>query len=145
MQQFFKITGFAILSLIFFSANLVSASDKMKIVYHVSDVEKVPFVIGNMKNHIKGVGGAGNLDMILVVHGPAGKSFHKSKATAKVKKGLEILELQGVRFNMCGNTMRAQKVKIGDLLPGFSRRDEGGVVRIAELQSKGYIYQTIIH
>jgi hypothetical protein len=41
---------------------------------------------------------------------------------------------------MCGNTMRAQKVKITDLLDGFSRHDEGGVVRIAELQSKGYIY-----
>ena len=116
------------------------AADKMKIVYHVSELEKVPFVLGNMRNHIKGVGGSDKLDMILVVHGPAGKAFHKSKTNPKIEQRVDNLSLDGVKFNMCGNTMRAQKVKIADLLSGFSRHDEGGVVRIAELQSKGYIY-----
>ena len=112
----------------------------MKIVYHVSELEKVPFVLGNMRNHIKGVGGSDKLDMILVVHGPAGKAFHKSQSNPKVEQRVDNLSIDGVKFNMCGNTMRAQKVKITDLLAGFSRHDEGGVVRIAELQSKGYIY-----
>jgi intracellular sulfur oxidation DsrE/DsrF family protein len=126
-----------------FSYNTISpakAADKMKIVYHVSDLEKVPFVLGNMRNHIKGAGGSDKLDMILVVHGPAGKAFHKSKSNPKVEQRVDNLSIDGVKFNMCGNTMRAQKVKITDLLSGFSRHDEGGVVRIAELQSKGYIY-----
>ena len=116
------------------------AADKMKIVYHVSELEKVPFVLGNMRNHIKGLGGSDKLDMILVVHGPAGKAFHKSKTNPKIEQRVDNLSLDGVKFNMCGNTMRAQKVKISDLLSGFTRHDEGGVVRIAELQSKGYIY-----
>jgi intracellular sulfur oxidation DsrE/DsrF family protein len=37
--------------------------------------------------------------------------------------------------------MRAQGVEgLDGLLPGFVRADEGGVVRIAELQSQGYLY-----
>ena len=40
----------------------------------------------------------------------------------------------------CGNTMKAQKVGLADLLPGFIAADKGGVVRIAELQSQGYLY-----
>ena len=120
--------------------NSLTAAEKMKVVYHVSEVEKVPFVLGNIRNHIKGVGSAEKLKLVLVVHGPAGKAFHKAKAQTKVKQRVEMLELDGVKFNMCGNTMNAQKVKLGDLLPGFSRHDEGGVVRIAELQSEGYIY-----
>jgi intracellular sulfur oxidation DsrE/DsrF family protein len=36
--------------------------------------------------------------------------------------------------------MNAQAVGLDGLLPDFVRRDEGGVVRIAQLQSEGYIY-----
>ena len=36
--------------------------------------------------------------------------------------------------------MKAQKVGLADLLPGFVAADKGGVVRIAELQSQGYFY-----
>ena len=61
------------------------AADKMKVVYHVSELDKVPFVLGNMRNHIKGIGSADKLNMVLVVHGPAGKAFHKSKSKPTVK------------------------------------------------------------
>jgi hypothetical protein len=36
--------------------------------------------------------------------------------------------------------MRALDFSSSDLLPDFIRRDEGGTVRIAELQSKGNVY-----
>jgi hypothetical protein len=36
--------------------------------------------------------------------------------------------------------MRAQNVTLKDLLPGFVVADKGGVVRVAELQSQGFIY-----
>lgn len=133
---------FVLVISLFFSYNVDTAlaADKMKVVYHVSEIEKVPFVLGNMLNHIKGVGSADKLDMVLVVHGPAGKAFHAKKVNPIVEQRTDTLGLDGVKFNMCGNTMKAQKVQLADLLPGFSRHDEGGVVRIAELQSKGYIY-----
>ena len=40
----------------------------------------------------------------------------------------------------CGNTMKSQNVTVTELLPGFVVADKGGVVRIAELQSQGYLY-----
>jgi intracellular sulfur oxidation DsrE/DsrF family protein len=36
--------------------------------------------------------------------------------------------------------MEAQNITLSDLLPGFVAADKGGVVRIAELQSQGYVY-----
>jgi intracellular sulfur oxidation DsrE/DsrF family protein len=36
--------------------------------------------------------------------------------------------------------MRAQNITLKDLVPGFAGADRGGVVRLAELQSKGYVY-----
>jgi intracellular sulfur oxidation DsrE/DsrF family protein len=36
--------------------------------------------------------------------------------------------------------MRALNITLKDLLPGFVAADKGGVVRIAELQSQGFIY-----
>lgn len=36
--------------------------------------------------------------------------------------------------------MKSQNVTLKDLLPGFVSADKRGVVRIAELQSQGYLY-----
>jgi hypothetical protein len=36
--------------------------------------------------------------------------------------------------------MKAQEVTLKDLLPGFAAAEQGGVVRLAELQSQGYVY-----
>ena len=114
--------------------------DKNKVVYHVSELEKVPFTLGNIRNHLKGVEDPAQMDIILVVHGPAGKAFHNDKIEDGVWKVADDLISQGVHLEMCGNTMNAQSVEMDDIMEGFSRRDEGGVVRIAELQSLGYTY-----
>lgn len=116
------------------------AADKLKVVYHVSEIERVGFTLGNMRNHIKGVGGAQNVELVLVAHGPALKAFHEMQANDKIMSRVKALQGDGVHFEACGNTMNAQGVSLGDLLPDFARRDEGGVVRIAQLQSQGYLY-----
>ena len=117
-----------------------TAAEKQRVVYHVADAEKVQFALGNIRNHIQGVGGPENVEIVLVVHGPAGKMFQDIEATDKVRNMVGSLQADGVQFNMCGNTMRAQGVELDELLPGFVRVDQGGVVRIAELQQQGYIY-----
>jgi intracellular sulfur oxidation DsrE/DsrF family protein len=38
------------------------------------------------------------------------------------------------------NTMKSQNISLNDLLPGFVTAGRGGVVRLAELQSQGYLY-----
>jgi hypothetical protein len=112
---------------------------KTHVVYHVSDRDNVKFVLNNIRNHIKGGGGSDKLDIVLLVHGSAGKILNK-KADKKIQLWVSELHKQGVEFDMCGNTMDALGLSDADLLPGFIRHDEGGVVRLTELQSKGYLY-----
>ncbi|MBR0855269.1 DsrE family protein [Bradyrhizobium liaoningense] len=115
-------------------------SNKLKVVYHLSDAEKVNFVLGNIQNHIDGVGGADHVTIALVVHGPALKAFHLAHANPDISKRVGNFSRDGVELAACGNTMKAQNVTLADLLPGFVNAEKGGVVRLALLQSQGYLY-----
>ena len=114
--------------------------DKSKVVYHLNESDKVQFVIGNIENHFEGMGGPDNVTITLVVHGPALRAFHAGSANPDVRSRMASLVKSGVVAGACGNTMKGQKVTLNDLLPGFVSLDQGGVVRIAELQSQGYVY-----
>jgi uncharacterized protein len=111
-----------------------------KVVYHLSDAEKVPFVLGNVRNHIDGMGGPQNVRIAVVVHGPALKSFAADTTNANVRSRATSIANAGVTFHACANTMAAQALTLNDLLPGFVVADKGGVVRLVELQQDGYIY-----
>jgi uncharacterized protein len=114
--------------------------NKLKVVYHLSDAEKVNFVLGNIQNHIDGVGGPDHVTIALVIHGPALKAFHWAQANPDISKRVGDFSKDGVELAACGNTMKAQNVTLTDLLPGFVSAEKGGVVRLAELQSRGYLY-----
>jgi uncharacterized protein len=116
------------------------APAKLKVVYHLSDLDKVTFVLGNIQNHIDGVGGPGNVTIALVVHGQALRAFHSASASPDISKRVGQFSKAGLEFAACGNTMKSQNVGLRDLLPGFIAAERGGVVRIAELQSQGYLY-----
>ena len=117
-----------------------AAAEFGKAVYHLSDLDKVDFVFGNIHNHYAGMGGPDHVRIALVVHGPALKAFHQATATPDAVKRVSELKNQGLELNACINTMRAQNVTLKDLLPGFIVAEKGGVVRLAELQSQGYSY-----
>src|SRR5215831_7909075 len=114
--------------------------DRAKVVYHLCDLDKVHFVLGNIKNHFDGMGGPDKVTIALVVHGPALKAFRSTDAAGDVSKRTDELLKSGLQMHACGNTMRALNLTLKDLLPGFVVADKGGVVRIAELQSQGFIY-----
>jgi len=114
--------------------------DKAKVVYHLSDLDKVSFVLGNIRNHFDGMGGPDKVTISLVVHGPALKAFQTASATPDLAQRVGEFAKTGLELNACGNTMQAQKITLKDLLPGFIEADRGGVVRIAELQAMGYVY-----
>ena len=124
------------------SARNASAAtpDKAKVVYHLSDLDKVAFVLGNIRNHYDGVGGSDKVTIALVVHGPALKAFQNASASPEVTRHVQDFGKSGLALTACGNTMKAQKITLADLLPGFVKADEGGVVRIAELQAQGCVY-----
>ena len=136
--------AFASLAAVVANAAVTSAQaampDKSKVVYHLNELDKVLFVLGNIENHFEGAGGPDKVTISLVVHGPALKAFHAASANPDVKGRLASFAKSGVELGACGNTMKGQKITVKDLLPGFVGLEQGGVVRIAELQSQGYAY-----
>jgi intracellular sulfur oxidation DsrE/DsrF family protein len=113
---------------------------KLKVVYHLSDLDKVSFVLGNIQNHLDGVGGSDHISIALVVHGPALRAFHSAQANTDLTRRVGQFSKAGIELAARGKTMKSQNVTLKDLLPGFVSADKGGVVRIAELQSHGYLY-----
>ena len=111
-----------------------------KVVYHLSEPTRVNFVMGNIKNHIAGKGGPDKVKIVLVIHGPALESFVASKVNPDMKRQIAGRVGDGVTFVACGNTMAAQKLALTDMPDGFEIAEEGGVVRIADLQAEGYLY-----
>lgn len=143
-RSFFKsvlaMTGLAAAAVGSGTALAAIPKNKQKVVYHLADAEKVSFVLSNIQNHIAGVGGPEYVEIVLVVHGPALKAFHAALAEPAVATTVGNLKEEGVSLDACANTMKAQKVDEKGLLPGFVKVDQGGVVRIAELQGDGYVY-----
>ena len=111
-----------------------------RVAYHLADREKVQFVLGNIDNHIRGMGGPDKVQIALVVHGPALLAFTSKEANADLTRRLAAIDAAGVALGACGNTLDAQKLDVAALLQGFVRIDEGGVVRLAQLQAAGWAY-----
>src|SRR5882757_5492349 len=61
------------------------SADVPKVAYHLADLEKVAFVLGNIRNHIAGMGGNDRIRVALVVHGPALKAFRANTPNMAIK------------------------------------------------------------
>jgi len=113
---------------------------RQRVVYHLADQDRVLFVLGNIQSHIDGTGGPGQADIRLVVHGPALRAFHAISVESNIAELADRLIKNGTVFEACANTMKAQGVKLDDLTDGFIVAQQGGVVRLTELQQEGYAY-----
>jgi hypothetical protein len=116
---------------------------KHRIVYQLDDpgVDKTRFVLNNIQNHVKGVGGFQNIEALeLVVFGPALRHFVTKDIDPDVKRALAALQAQGLVFGACGNTMKGLNVTLEQLAAGARALPQGGVVRIMELQEQGFAY-----
>ena len=116
------------------------AADKQKVVYHLADEDKAAFVLNNIRNHLDGMGGPDKVQIVLVMHGPVVKSFVDVEAVDKVRDGVKQLQADGVELHVCANSLKVFKLGMDEMLPGMVEASAGGVVRIAELQSQGYLY-----
>ncbi len=125
------------------AAHLKENPKKHKIVYHLNEpgAEKAKAVLGNMQNHVKGVGGWENIEALeLVVHGAALKTFLRKDMEPQIARALETLQTEGMGFGACGNTIKGLKITLADLAEGAKELPQGGVVRLMELQDLGYAY-----
>jgi uncharacterized protein len=116
---------------------------KHRIVYQLDDpgVDKAHFVLNNIQNHVKGVGGWKNIEALeLVVFGPALRHFVTKDIDPDVRQALAALQAQGLVFGACGNTMKGLNVTLEQLAAGARPLPQGGVVRVMELQEQGFAY-----
>jgi hypothetical protein len=125
------------------ASHLPGQPKKHRIVYHLSEpgVDRARFVLGNMENHVAGVGGWSHVEALeLVVHGPALRTFVTATMDPEVKRRLGALQDQGAVLGACGNTMKAFQITLAQLPEGTRPLPQGGVVRVMELQEQGYVY-----
>ena len=148
-----------IISLSFFASGNAIAGDngygKQKVVYHINydDPKKQAGGLKNIQNHINAVG-AENMDIKVVLHGnglsllldPESlsklKKFKKANADEKMIARVDGLKDQGVKFNVCANTVRGRKVDLEGDLYNVDQKDivPSGVAELSKLQQLGYTY-----
>jgi intracellular sulfur oxidation DsrE/DsrF family protein len=63
----------------------------LKVVYHLTKLDKVSFVLGNIQNHFGGVG-------------QALRSFHTGSANPDTIRRVSQFAKAGVEIGVCGNT-----------------------------------------
>ena len=137
-------------------ATVASAEySKQKVVYHVNydNAKQQKGALRNIQNHINAVG-AENLDLRVVMHGhgvslvllpealPSVPKFKAANATEQMQATIDGLKNQGVKFNICANTLRGRQVSREDHLYNVDEADivPSGVAELAELQSRGFTY-----
>jgi intracellular sulfur oxidation DsrE/DsrF family protein len=99
------------------AASEATPSAKLKVVYHLNDLDKVSFVLGNIQNHLDGVGGPDHVTIALVVHGQALRAFHSASANPDLSKrvnqfskaGLEVAECHAEGFAAGFRCRRARR------------------------------------
>jgi hypothetical protein len=123
---------------IFAAGRALAESERAtRVVYHLADLEKVAFVLGNLRNHLEGAGGVA---LAVVVHGPALAVFRLGGANLGVIEDVKDRMKAGLAFHACSHTMAAMKMTLNDLPPGFTIAEKGGVVKLADLQAQGWAY-----
>ncbi|MER3422230.1 MAG: hypothetical protein C4293_02370 [Nitrospiraceae bacterium] len=124
-------------------AEQASGKGKVKVLYHVDgkDPEVAKYALALINKHIDAEGGPDNIDVELVVHGPALELFEKDKMDAEMKKRFEQIIDKGVHAEMCQVSMKLYNKTLDNLVKGFvATLHPVAVKRIADLQQQGYLY-----
>jgi uncharacterized protein len=145
-----------LLTLLAFTLGLAQADDrygKQKVVYHVNfdDAQTQTATLANIQNHINAVG-AENIEVKVVMHGDGislvmepdalkGTKMKAANATPEMEAKISGLKQQGVKFEICANTLKGRNVPVNalydtddaDIVPS-------GVAELSRLQQMGYTY-----
>jgi intracellular sulfur oxidation DsrE/DsrF family protein len=134
-------------------ASQASRYGKQKVVYHINSygAKAQAAALRNIQNHINAVG-AENLDLKVVMHGNglslllspdavAGTKMKEGNTTDEMGARIAGLKQQGIKFEVCANTLKGRKVALEDLYDA-SEEDvvPSGVAELARLQAMGYTY-----
>ncbi len=144
MKRLIALSMMALLSLGFGAgASHAENYGKQKVVYHINfDEEKrLKAALGNIQNHITAVG-KDNLDLRVVMHGPGVDLLKIANKNPDFQDKISNLKRQGVRFNVCNNTLVGRKIDYKNDLYDVSKEDivPSGVAEVAALQAQGFSY-----
>lgn len=124
------------------SPTFAAGYDKQKVVYHVnySDLKRQKGALRNAQNHINAVG-KDKIDLRIVMHGGGHTMLLSANKDLELQNKIVSLKEQGVKMQMCANTIRGKKLDKKQLF-GLQDSDvvPSGVAEIAALQAKGYAY-----
>jgi hypothetical protein len=113
-----------------------------KVVYHVNyaDESRINATFNNINNHLAAVD-EDQLDIKVVIHGPSLEYFISATSDSTKQITLDNLKLRDVQFLICGNTIAAYQLTVGDLYD-VAEEDVvmAGLPAIVALQQQGYIY-----
>lgn len=116
---------------------------KQKVVYHINydDQKRLNGTLRNIQNHINAVGKE-NLDLRVVLHGKGVTLLVYAKDDLVLQEKIDNLKAQGIKFNICANTLRGRKLDYKKDLFEVTEQDivPSGVAEIAALEAKGYVY-----
>ena len=153
------LTAFAAITLMIGVVTPLAKADdgygKQNVVYHINydDPKRQTGALRNIQNHINAVG-ADNLDLKVVLHGnglallvvPESlehlPKFRRGNADDAMAARIDGLKEQGVRFNVCANTVKGRQIDIEHDLYNVDQTDivPSGVAELARLQAQGYVY-----
>ena len=158
MKRMTTLFATILMTLAMVATGMASADDagygKQKVVYHINydNPKKQAGALRNIQNHINAVG-AENLDLKVVLHGKGltlllepealkRTKLKKANATDEMQAKISGLKDQGVKFNICANTLRGKKVDYENDLYDVDKADivPSGVAELAKLQAQGYTY-----
>lgn len=116
---------------------------KQKVVYHINyDNEKKQLgALRNIQNHINAVGKE-NLDLRVIIHGKGYTLLKRANTDPNFQQKIANLKDQGIKFNICANTIRGKKINVKNDLYDVDDPDivPSGVAELAHLQAQGYAY-----
>jgi intracellular sulfur oxidation DsrE/DsrF family protein len=145
-----------LLALLIVGVTAVHADDrygKQKVVYHmnVDDAKTQAATLANVQNHITAVG-ADSIEVKVVMHGDGislvmdpdalqGTKMKAANATPEMEAKISGLKQQGVKFEICANTLKGRDVPMNALYD-TSEADivPSGVAELSRLQQMGYTY-----
>ena len=119
------------------------AKDKVKVLYHINgnDLATATYAMALINKHIEAEGGPENIDVKVVVHGPALTLFEADSVDPKLKAKLKSAIDKGASAEMCQVSMKLFGTPLEKLVAGFLPTEHPvAVKRIADLQQQGYIY-----
>ena len=122
------------------SASALADGGENKVVYHLADREKIAMALGNIQNHFMAFGDGGQVAIALVIIGEPLGDFRLGADGERTTTKLRGLVDKGLTPYACVHTMAWLKLTLADLAPGFQVADKGGVVKLAELQQRGFAY-----